>query len=240
MIRVLSPVALLLPLALLAGCDKGDAPANGLDTLDAELARTNTTDPAVTAALQDQIMVDPGLTGQANGNAVRPPDRPYSAAAPAATVASGSAAKGETLESAPAPGACPSCKGGREALTLGELAAVQRGGQRQCANKVGYSAVWANRLPAAFALHPDARVGEAAGTDADGCRLRVVSFTIAQPVGRMVDWYYTRARKGGYSTEHQAEGEQHVLGGTRGNAAYAVFLSPSGAGTSVDLIVDGG
>lgn len=231
MIRAL-PLAILL---LLGGCGG----ATGLDTLDAQLAQANATDPAVTAALQDQIMVDPTLTTQANGDAVRPPDRPYSAAAPAPTIAAGSAAPEEPLRSAPAPGACPSCKGGREALTLGELASVQRGGNRQCASKVGYSAGWANRLPAAFALHPDARVTEAAGTDADGCRLRVVSFVIAQPVGRMVDWYYTRATKGGYSAEHQADGDQHVLGGTRGNAAYAVFLSPEGQGTSVDLIVDG-
>lgn len=235
MIRAL-PFAILL---LLGGCGGANAPDNGLDTLDAQLTQANATDPAVTAALQDQIMVDPTLTSQANGDAVRPPDRPYSAAAPAPTIAGGSAATDEALQSAPAPGACPSCKGGREALTLAELASVQRGGNRQCANKVGYSAGWANRLPAAFALHPDARVTEAAGTDADGCRLRVVSFVIAQPVGQMVDWFYTRATKGGYSAEHQADGEQHVLGGTRGDAAYAVFLSPEGRGTSVDLIVDG-
>ncbi|KQN80590.1 hypothetical protein [Sphingomonas sp. Leaf62] len=236
MIRAL-PFTLLL---LLGGCGGADAPGNDRDTLDAQLAQANTTDPAVTAALQDQIMVDPTLTAQANGDAVRPPDRPYSAAAPAPTVAAGSAAPEETLQSAPAPGACPSCKGGREALTLGELARVQRGGNRQCASKVGYSAGWANRLPTPFALHPDARVTEAAGTDADGCRLRVVSFTIGQPVGRMVDWMYTRATKGGYSAQHQADGDQHVLGGTRGKAAFAVFLSPEGQGTSVDLIVDGG
>ncbi len=234
-------VSILVPLALLGACNQqGTPPANNVDTLDAELLRGNAGDPAVTAALQDQIMVDPSLAGQSGNGAVRPPDRPYSAAAPAANVASGSAGQSESLQSAPKPGACPSCKGGREALTLGELAAVQKAGNRQCANKVGYSAQWANRLPAAFALHPDAKLSEAAGTDADGCRMRVVSFTIAQPVDRMVDWYYTRARKGGYSAEHQADGQQHVLGGTRGNAAYAVYLSPEGRGTSVDLIVDGG
>ncbi|KQN00264.1 hypothetical protein [Sphingomonas sp. Leaf25] len=233
--------ALFVPaLLLLAGCG-GTKDANpNLDTLDAELTQANAADPAVTAALQDQIMVDPTLAAQANGDAVRPPDRPYAAPIPAPTVAAGSSASNETLQSAPAAGDCPSCKGGREALTLGELAAVQRGGSKQCAAKVGYSAGWATRLPATFALHPDARVTEAAGTDADGCRLRIVSFVIAQPIGRVVDWYYTRAKGGGYSTEHQAEGEQHVLGGTRGPAAYAVFLSPEGRGTSVDLVVDGG
>ncbi len=237
---MIRPALPLLFAVLLSACgDTKDANPN-LDTLDAELTQANAADPAVTAALQDQIMVDPTLAAQANGDAVRPPDRPYSAPIPSPTVAAGSAAGNETLQSAPAAGDCPSCKGGREALTLGELAAVQQAGNKQCAAKVGYSAGWATRLPAAFALHPDARVTEAAGTDADGCRLRIVSFVIAQPIGRMVDWYYTRARAGGYSTEHQAEGEQHVLGGTRGPAAYAVFLSPEGRGTSVDLVVDGG
>ncbi len=236
---MIRPVVLVLALSL-AGCGGAQDEARNLDTLDAELAQANAPDPAVTAALRDQIMVDPTLASQANGDAVRPPDRPYAAPVPAPGVAAGGAARDERLESAPAPRDCPACKGGREALTLGELAAVQRGGNRQCAAKVGYSAAWATRLPAALALHPDARVIEAAGTDADGCRLRIVSFVIAQPVGRMVDWYYTRARQGGYSAEHQAEGGQHVLGGTRGDAAYAVFLSPDGRGTSVDLVVDGG
>ena len=103
MIRAL-PLAILL---LLGGCGGGGAPDNGVDTLDAQLARANATDPAVTAALQDQIMVDPTLTAQANGDAVRPPDRPYSATTPAPTVAAGSAAPEESLQSAPAPGACP-------------------------------------------------------------------------------------------------------------------------------------
>lgn len=232
--------AILLPLAMVAGCGADEAPTNAGNDFGAQLARDNATDPAVVSALQDQIMVDPSLTSQANGDAVRPPDRPYSAAAPAPGIAAGSAAGDEAVDTAPAPGACPSCRTGREALTLGELAAAQRGGNRQCVARLGYSALWANRLPAAFALHPDARVTEAAGTDAAGCRLRVVSFTLARPVGATVDWLYARAKQGGYSADHQADGDQHVLGGTRGDAAYAAFLSPTNGGTAVDLIVDGG
>ncbi len=233
------PVLWAATLALAACSDAGKSDG-APDTLATELGQDNAADPAVTAALRDRIMVDPTLAAQANGDAVRPPDRPYGAPVPSATVAAGSAGRDEKLEHAPAPGDCPACRGGREALTLGELATVQRSGDRQCATKIGYSATWANRLPGPFALHPDARVVEAAGTDADGCRLRVVHFVIARPLGQMVDWTYTRARHGGYSAEHQAEGEQHLVGGTRGDSAYVAFLSPEGDGTSVDLIVDGG
>ncbi|MGN5374946.1 hypothetical protein [Sphingomonas hankookensis] len=102
MIRALS---IVMPLALLGACNQqGTPPANNLDTLDAELLRGNAGDPAVTAALQDQIMVDPGLTGQSGNGAVRPPDRPYSAAAPAANVASGGAARGNRCNRHPGPG----------------------------------------------------------------------------------------------------------------------------------------
>lgn len=238
--------AVLLALLALAACGGGRDAEPNLDTLDNELLEANAADPAVTAALQDQIMVDPSLAAQANGDAVRPPARPYSGAAPGAGIAAGSSARDETLDQAPAGSDCKDCKAGREALTLGELARAQQrtggtnGGTAACATKIGYSAQWATRLPAALALHPDARVAEAAGTDADGCRLRVVSYTVAQPLGRMVDWYYTRARRAGYSAEHQADGDEHVVGGTRGNAAYVVYLSPQNGRTAIDLVVDGG
>ncbi|MEP9401974.1 hypothetical protein [Sphingomonas sp. VNH70] len=225
-------------LALLTACGGGDEASN-TDALDSELASANDADPAVTAALHDQIMVDPTLRAQSNGDAVRPPDQPYAAPIPSPTVAAGSAAGPEQLASAPAPGDCPSCGTAREAMTLGELAAMQRNARRQCASKIAYSARWATQLPAPFALHPDARVTEAAGTDAGGCRLRVVSYVIDQPVGRVIDWYYTRARAGGYSAEHQAEDGQHVLGGSRGNDSFAVFAAPEGRGTAVDLVVGG-
>ena len=59
----------------------------------------------------------------------------------------------------------------------------------------------------------------------------------------MIDWYYTRAVKGGFTTEHQAKDGQHVLGGTRGRdgSAYVVMLSArSDGGTDLDLVANGG
>lgn len=241
-----------LPLAL-AGCAQpNDADAN-LDSLDAELADGNSTgntrDPALMSALQDQIMVDPALVGQANYDAIRPPAQPYSSPVPPDIMAAGKAttdmSSSETLKSAPAPvqgQACTQCSAARESLTLGGLVERQANrGARACAGAISYSTRWALRLPAAVPLYPDARVREAAGTESGACALRVVSFATAAPVQRVLDWYYTRVSKAGYSAEHQAEGDEHVLAGTQGDAAYAVFATArADGGTDVDLVANKG
>jgi len=135
-----------------------------------------------------------------------------------------------------AKGDCPACRKADGALTLGELARRQSAATAPCATRVTYSAGWANRLPAAVPLYPDARVREAAGNDA--CGLRVVSFASSAPVGRILDWYHARVTRAGYSADHQASGAQHVLGGTRGDAAYVVYVAADPAGGSqIDLIV---
>src|SRR3546814_13072051 len=55
----------------LAACGDGSDEAE-LANLDQQIA--NETDPALTSALEDQIMVDPTLSQQSNHNAVRPPE----------------------------------------------------------------------------------------------------------------------------------------------------------------------
>src|SRR5439155_12113974 len=64
-----SLAALCCALAL-AGCGRGSQPANNLASLDRQLV-ANDTDPAVTSALNDQILVDRNLSAQSNRNAVR-------------------------------------------------------------------------------------------------------------------------------------------------------------------------
>jgi len=231
--------ALLLSVLLLAACSKEPASQQDLDSLDRELtgsAAGNTRDPALTAALHDQIMVDPALTQSANTNVVRPPSRPDPLSVPVDPARSGDGVRAADLKPVPAAGKdCPACRKADGALTLGELAARQSG-DGGCAQRVTYSAAWANRLPADVPLYPDARVREAAGNDA--CGLRVVSFTSAAPVGRILDWYNARVSRAGYSAEHQASGAQHILGGTRGDAAYIVYATASpGGGSDIDLLV---
>lgn len=243
MIRRASSIV-LLPLAL-AACG-GSADNQNVDALDNEIT-ANTADPALMGALQDQIMVDPQLAGQANKDAIRPPSQPYSAPLPSETVAAAKAAmpkEGELLK-APAPsGKCDACAAQEQAITLATLAAKQKDKRTAgCAAKLSYSAAWAARLPTGMPLHPQARVTEAAGAQDAQCALRVVSFSTPQPLQTMIDWYYTRAVKGGFTAEHQAKDGQHVLGGTRDRdgSAYVVFLSSrADGGTDLDLVASGG
>jgi hypothetical protein len=242
-------LAALLALAACGGGKKSDQ-AN-LDSLDNELTADNTTDPALTASLHDQIMVDPTLTQQANNDAIRPPVKPVSggvppedvAAADAATPSTTGAATSEKLKSAPpAKSNCPQCKAARESLTLGALAqnGARVGGQ--CVGGLHYAAGWANRLPAALPLYPDARLSEAAGADGQGCSLRAVSFATAANVQTVLDYYYTRASNAGYDAEHETDGGQHVLGGTsRNGGAFTLFVTPRrDGGSDVDLVANQG
>ncbi len=243
--RTLALVA--LPLALLA-CSKKPASPQDLESLDHELtddaATGNSRDPALTAALHDQIMVDPSLAQSSNATVVRPPNRPDSGAVPPDDVAA-KAVKVDAGPVTPAPAAkgdCPNCTTAKTALTLGALASRQADKRTaNCAPNIAYSAGWATRLPAELPLYPDARVVEAAGADGPACALRIVSFSSSAAPGAVIDWYYTRATKAGYNAEHQADGIRHTLGGTRGNSAYMIYVTARGAGgSSVDLISNAG
>lgn len=229
--------AFLVLLVALAACGAVETPDDlaGLDNDLTEAARGNTMDPAIAAALRDQILVDPTLARQANANAIKPPPRPDPGAVPAdPPLTDPLGATG--LRRAPDPtGGCPECR--NPVLTLGALAARQH---PTCAT-VGYSFGWADRLPADLPLYPGARVTEAAGNDAGGCALRVVSFASGAAAAKLIDYYYTRATAAGYSAAQRTDGTTRLLGGTRGTAAYLLYATPrDGGGTDVDLIVDGG
>ncbi|MEG3176256.1 hypothetical protein U1872_08455 [Sphingomonas sp. RB3P16] len=252
--------ALILPLALVA-CGKR-ADDRNLDTLDNELVdagagSSNASDPAMTAALHDQIMVDPALAQHSNADTVRPPAEPYSGGVPPVTIAqtpgstasadgSAGTATSQTIKAAPAPASkdCPSCKTARESLTLGALAKRQSDRRTSnCAGALRYSADWATRLPADVPLYPGARVVEAAGANSADCRLRAVSFATGAPLKTVIDWYYTRVTNGGFSAERQSDGAEHTLGGTRArdNGAYVLFLTARrDGGTDVDLVANNG
>lgn len=72
--------AAFVVLLALAAC--GGGADNNISALDNELL-ANGTDPALTSALEDQILVDPNLVQQAHPNSARPPETPVQAQYPA-------------------------------------------------------------------------------------------------------------------------------------------------------------
>ena len=234
--------ALLLPLAL-AGCGRPPAADRDLDSLDRQLTG-NGVDGALTAALHDQIMVDPHLVQSANIGAVRPAPRPDPGSIPPDDIGAprDTSRPGDLTPAPAAKAGCPDCTAARGALTLGALAERQsQASVAACAGGLSYATGWADKLPPALPLYPDARIAEAAGNDARGCSLRVVSFASGAPVARITAWYYAHATRAGFGADHRGDGSERVLRGARGAASFMLYLRPrAGGGSDVDLVTAGG
>lgn len=201
----------------------------------------NEIDPAVANALEDQIMVDPNLVGQANRFG-RTGSTGSEAPVPAPGVGGRTVQPGKLLR-APA----PTTATGTGSVTLSERADDQAArtsqGSSACEKNFHYSASWAALLPEAFPLYPDAQVMEAAGNNQLPCRMRLVSFVSKAPLQTLIDFYYTQAVRNGFTAEHQLADGEHVLAGTRekdDGVYYLTFNARKGGGTNVDMIVNHG
>ena len=229
MLRAAPTLRLLAIAAALAvgGCKQKPSDAE-LNRLDNSLM-ANDTDPALTSALQDQIMVDPSLAQQSNKNAVRAPSSPPAAQYPLPAGPQQAQVNGQPAK----PGAKPV-----------QTAAAEPGERgADCGARLNYNAGWAQKLPAAFAVYPGAKVTDAAGLDAPDCRARVITFTSAAPPQRVLDYYRARATGAGYSAEHQMREGDHILAGTVGRTdrAFYLILTPlKGGGSDVAMITNGG
>lgn len=246
-VRAKLVVSAMLALSLsLGACRETPADKATLDPLDDRLTNS---DPAIKGALEDQIMVDPKLAGQANKNAVSPGNQPVNGRMPmvAGGKAGADAEKAATQvagklmrapEALPMEEGCDSCDAKRP-VTLGALAREQATGS--CDAKLTYGTQWADRLPAAFRVYPRAFVKEAAGVAGGKCNIRVVNFETPASRQAVLDYYYTMARKAGYTAEHRVNGDEHMLGGTRGNDAFVVMLRQNAGGpVDVDIVASGG
>lgn len=113
------------------------------------------------------------------------------------------------------------------------------GAAGDCAKFVQYGAEWAERMPEPFRAYPRARLIEAAGTAKAPCTLRLLSFSTPAGPDAVMDFYFTQAKRAGYDAEHLLIGNEHQLGGTKGEAAYVV-LARRGEGqqTEVDVVAN--
>ncbi len=237
---------LLMAAAPLAGCRDNPEAKSDLAPLDDGLTNA---DPAIKGSLEDKIMVDPKLAGQANRNAVGPGNKPVDGGVPgvaggkAATAAEAAAAQaaGKLLtapKALPFEAGCDGCDAKQRPVTIGALARDQSKGA--CDAKLTYGNQWADRLPAAFKLYPRATLREAAGIAGGKCNIRVVNFQTAASIQGVLDYYHTMAIRAGYTSDHRVNGSEHLLGGTKGELAYVVMARRDGGMTDVDLVASGG
>jgi hypothetical protein len=128
----------------------------------------------------------------------------------------------------------------REAVTAAQRGAGVKGPGKDCAATASDGLAWSLGLPQTFPIYPRGHLLEAAGSDKDGCRLRVVRFVTPVDPGAVIDFYYTRANGAKFDARHRAVDEVHVLEGGKGDAAYAVQVRKREDGlTEADIVVNG-
>ena len=232
-----TPAALTiaLPLVLLSAC------SNEPDAQTADGA----SDPASEQALNGDLMTDPDMAANNEGDAAlsgsgdgsvptinTSPEAIAAARSRAAELVGGTNA----LRPAPAPRDLGTQATVTKAMQKAAQAAVSPGGGN-CAEEVEYSTAWAAKLPGTFPVYPRGNTKEAAGTDEGACALRVVSFRSPVPLDEVLTFYNTRALANGYSAEHVKAAGDNILSGTKGEAAYVVYgrRLPSGV-TEIDLV----
>jgi hypothetical protein len=70
--------------------------------------------------------------------------------------------------------------------------------------------------------------------------MSVVNFVTPVAVKDVIDFYYTRVRKAGFSADYRMEGADHVLGGRNAGKAYVLYARKLDNGlTEVDLVSSG-
>lgn len=221
----------MLPALALAGCDGGRTPP------------PPPRDPVVVAALNDPLMTDPDLLTQAQPGTLFVMPGPASAPIPLidrgdeeldrARAAAGRLAAPPPLapEAAPAAG-----------VTLADTMAIllaEFDGPRGCADRIGYTAQWGARLPAAVPIYPRGHLQDAAGSDAPDCRLRAVTFLTPVPAAEVAAFYATRAGQAGWRPRYQRAGEGLRLAARAGATGFAAWLGARDGVTVVTLVTLG-
>ncbi|MBC2665818.1 hypothetical protein H7F51_09805 [Novosphingobium flavum] len=235
------PICAAAALALVPALSACDSKAG-------EDGRRPSSDPIVSAALDEQLMADPDLARINPRHAVVTPGGPPAVPIPPedSSPEAIAAARAEAVRLVgaaplhapqPEPGA-PSAAGMTAELTANS-ALAENGPGRGCARSLDYAFIWAARMPAVLPIYPRGHVQDAAGSDAAPCRLRVVTFRTPVPLGEVVDFYWTRGRRAGLSPRHRLAGEDHVVAGQKGAAAFVAYVRSRDLMTEVDLVTNG-
>lgn len=219
----------LAVLAVVAGCGEDAAPKE-------KAVR----DPQVAQALDDPLMTDPDLSGGNEAAAALTVESDFSLPVLPVTPEAAAAARAEAAQMvggianlAPLPPASE-----RLAPLVGDgpaahLAVLNT--RPGCRSVLRSSAIWAARFPNALPIVPRGAVELAAGSDAAGCRVRIVTYSTPLAPDEVLAFYAARARSGRLSAIRYADGAGAALRGTGDGIVYDARVAAAGEGSSVRL-----
>lgn len=243
----------LLPLMLCLTAACSDGPEGGVAVPGAGLIDS---DPVIARALHDPLMSDPDLASRNEANAAL--GAPDSQALPVlpATSADASAAREamrlELLATGPIPDLprLPGAKEEDEAETpapaplppMGPMAPpadllAALGLPPTCAARLSEDFALAASLPAAAALPPQGMVMQAGGSEAAGCRLRIIRYVSAAPLVDVLQYHFARASRAGLTGQRQDEPAAMIIAAGKGEEKLVVEARRAAHGmTGVTLL----
>ena len=227
----------LLAISLLTACGDAAAPET-----------TPLRDSAIMGALSEPLLSDPDMVGASRNATMLAGGGPAEGGVPMfgpddkeANRARDEAARllGGAIAPAPRAEAGADVSAVAKAQTAASVAAALPFAAK-CASSLGYSFGWAAKVPATLPVYPRAHTQEAGGSDAAGCKLRVVNFRTPETVSDVIAFYHASAARAGLVPQVSKAGKDKVVSGGKGTLSFAVYARRTADGmTEVDLITNG-
>lgn len=227
----------LLALGLLTACGDAAVPET-----------TPLRDPAIMGVLSEPLLSDPDMVSASRNAAMLSGGGPAEGGVPLFGPDDKEAARARDEAARLLGGAivpAPRADGGAELSTVAQAQTAASVAAAlpfavKCASSLGYSFAWAAKLPAAVPVYPRAHAQEAGGSDAAGCKLRVVNFRTPVAVNDVIDFYHASAARAGLVPQVSKAGKDTVVSGGKGALSFAVHARRMADGvTEVDLITNG-
>jgi len=227
----------LLAISLLTACGDAAAPET-----------TPLRDSAIMGALSEPLLSDPDMVGASRNATMLAGGGPAEGGVPMfgpddkeANRARDEAARllGGAIAPAPRAEAGADVSAVAKAQTAASVAAALPFAAK-CASSLGYSFGWAAKVPATLRVYPRAHTQEAGGSDAAGCKLRVVNFRTPVAASDVIAFYHASAARAGLVPQVSKAGKDKVVSGGKGTLSFAVYARRTADGmTEVDLITNG-
>jgi hypothetical protein len=202
-------------------------------------------DPVLARALHDPLMSDPDLASRNEANAAigfaDSSALPVIAATTERTEAAREAARLELLEGGAIPD-LPAPRKDARGKPLGPMAGrddllAAIGAPAGCAGRLREDYALAAALPAPAVLPPLAMVVQAGGSDAPGCRIRIIRYHTAAAPQDVLQYHYVTATRAGFTATRYAAPEDILAARDTGGQVLLIHVRPGPHGLSAATLL---